>query len=97
MARYPSKRKTLDPMQLGVLGALSEIRLPMDQIAQILGIHKSTLLRMVKRDNAVRDTLEQGRAIASYRLRQTLCDLALSGDIRALIFWCRTQEGFVNR
>jgi hypothetical protein len=70
------KKIKLTSEQLKALEGMSKVRLPVDMMAAILGISKSTLERLTKGDAAVREAISRGRANASGLVRNTLFRLA---------------------
>jgi len=73
--------------------SLSSYRVPMPVIAQILGISESTLYRMAKADDKLRDSLESGRAIGTANVYQTAFQAATSGKhLHFTRFWLQAQE-----
>lgn len=83
------------PEQLKVIKESAAIRLPIVQIATLLGISHDTLQRACVYDDATRASMEMGRTKASRKIRKTLFNMATKDkNFQALRFWCITQEGF---
>jgi len=88
------ERRELTPDEIEKLETMSGYRLPMQQIAAILGMSKSTLERCCKKDDAARGAVEKGRALASAAIIQSAYAQAIGGNTTMLIFWLKTQEGW---
>ena len=96
MSHHPDKVE-FTPDQIKEIETLSAVRIPMDHIAQYFGITKKTLESIVKRDEAVRFALEQGRAkakILAHKLLYIRATDEKNYDFQSLKFWLQTQEGF---
>lgn len=89
-----SKRRKLTPDEIRQLETMSGLRLPTHQIAAILGLSKTHLEVLIKKDDAARNAVEMGRAVASTTVRQRAYEQAIGGNTTMLIFWLKTQEGF---
>lgn len=88
------KRRELTEKEINQIEAYSAVRLPMEDMAALLGISESYLEDMIKRNDAARHSLNVGRAKAKAKFRQRLYQLAMDGDIQAMKFWAVTQDGF---
>lgn len=93
-----SAKIELTPEQIHSLFECSKLRMPMRQIASVLGISKATLERLAAEndhDNEIYEAIEKGRAEASQNIRNTAYRMAISGLEPAMtIFWLKTQEGW---
>ncbi len=101
------RRKLTEP-ELKQLEMMSGLGLNLEKCAILLGMHEDTLLRMLKKDPAVRAVIAQGKAKASLMPRKAGYDIAcgytevlLDGtkvkhppDPVMLKFWLSTREGF---
>ncbi len=75
-----AKRRQLTDADIKQIEGMSAIRLPMDQIAHLLGMSESVLAEAIKRSKSARQALDRGRANASAKFRSTLYRTAL-GEI----------------
>lgn len=76
-----SKRIRLTPEQIKMLEGMAAIRIPMEQMAMILGISKDGLEKYAKRNKETKAALEKGRAAGSQKVYQTAFQLA-TGYVR---------------
>jgi hypothetical protein len=76
MPRNPRKRRELSKDELDKLFTLSQRRVPMDLIASVLGLSTTWLEELVKKDGAIRNALESGRAAASIKTRGLAFEVA---------------------
>jgi hypothetical protein len=92
------KKRVLDEKELKQLEGMAAIRLPLDQIATLLGFGSERALSLyLARDTAARLRMNEGRGKAAANFRQTAYALAMKSgpqQMRAVEFWGRTQEGF---
>lgn len=97
------KARMLTEDEIKLLEQYSALRLPMDTISTLLKIDLMALRRLIKKHDNVRAALEEGRAKASTKVRQTLYLLATGlqdknghynrqPEFQALKFWFHTQE-----
>lgn len=61
-------------------------------VASKMGIGRSTLFRWRERSEAIRDALKKGDDNAVETAEQTLFDLAIGGNIAALIFYLKNKR-----
>lgn len=72
---------------------MSRIRLPLETIATLIGVSKSTLEREAKKNDAVSEALSKGRAEAQQTIYDHAFKQAISGlDSRMTIFYLKTQH-----
>jgi len=71
-----AKPRQFTPEEIKAIAGMAAVRLPTDQIATIMGMSKETFERRVKKDSALRDAIEKGRANASGTIRNTLYRMA---------------------
>lgn len=74
-------KKRVTQKEIKLVYQLSAIRMPTNQIAEIIGISKSTFERMIHTNNNLRDALESGRNDASHKVRATLFELATRREV----------------
>lgn len=60
-----------------ILYELAALKMPLDQIAQVMRMHEQTLQRMMKNDERVHDTIVRGRNDTSRQVRATLYQMAV--------------------
>ena len=65
--------------------------LPIDMIADYLGIHQTTFNELKKRDERISHAYARGRAKAIGSMAQSLVKKGLGGDTPAMVFYLRTQ------
>ena len=85
------KEITLTDEQLKELEALSAI-CTLDQIADHLGIGRSTFKRLKERDERILNLYKKGRARGHRIIASTLFKKAAGGDTTAMIFYLKTQS-----
>lgn len=62
------------------------------QIAEAIGIHKNTLVRMKLEHSEISEALRKGKEIVDYAVENALLRKALSGDVTAMIFWLKNRK-----
>lgn len=62
-----------------------------EQIAEKIGISRSTLSEWKKKFPDISDALKKGKEIVDYQVEQALLKKALEGDTTALIFWMKNR------
>ena len=65
-----------------------------EQLADFLGIGRSTFYEIMKRDEDVSGRYKKGRAKAIGSVAKNLVQKAMSGDNAAMIFYLKTQAGW---
>lgn len=63
-----------------------------EQIADNLGIGKTTFYRMIKDHSELLEHLKKGKEIVDYEVENALLKNALSGNITAQIFWLKNRK-----
>lgn len=63
-----------------------------DQIAGMIGIHRATFYRWIKRSGDIRDALKKGKEIADCQVENALYKTALAGNVTAMIFWLKNRR-----
>ena len=79
--------------QRGEIETLASV-LSTEQIADYLGIGRSTFFEILDRDPEVSGLYKKGRAKAVGFVAQNLMQKARSGDLGAQIFYLKTQAGW---
>tara|TARA_R110000744_G_scaffold26904_1_gene65980 strand:+ start:5487 stop:5864 length:378 start_codon:yes stop_codon:yes gene_type:complete len=79
--------------QKGEIETLASV-LSTEQIADYLGIGRSTFFEILDRDPEVSGLYKRGRAKAVGFVAQNLMQKARSGDLGAQIFYLKTQAGW---
>jgi len=92
MAR-PPKIKSLDNEQLAKVEALAAV-LSRKQIADYFGISKQAWLALEKRQPEILERYKIGKAKTINGIANSLLTKARKGDIRAMIFYLKTQAGW---
>ena len=87
------KPKTLDDNQRAELETLAAV-LSQEQIADYLGISRTTFQAMVDRDEDISARYKRGKARAIGAIAQSLITEARGGNITAMIFYLKTQAGW---
>lgn len=86
-------RIELTKKQKGEMETLASV-LSTEQIADYLGIGRSTFFEILDRDPEVSGLYKKGRAKAVGLVAQNLLQKARSGDLGAQIFYLKTQAGW---
>lgn len=82
------------PTGLGIVEELAAKGCSVVTIAQALGVNKETFVHIRRRDPAVEDAFERGRAREHDRLVANLNTAAASGNVVASIFLLRARHGY---
>ena len=85
----------LTPEQIAQVETLASV-LSQEQIADYLGIAKSTFQAILDRDPVVFGHYKKGKSKAIASVAQGLLKKALSGDTASAIFYLKTQAGWVE-
>ena len=85
----------LTPEQIAQVETLASV-LSQEQIADYLGIAKSTFQAILDRDPVVFGHYKKGKSKAIASVAQGLLKKALSGDTASAIFYLKTQGGWVE-
>ena len=62
------------------------------QIAQNLGIGKTTFYKMVNEHPELNELLKKGKEIVDYQVENALLQNALNGNVTAQIFWLKNRK-----
>lgn len=89
MARHPGGRppRKYDPTEAKLVQALSQYRVPQEDIAADIGISVETLVKLYGKEYG------EGRRKADAVIRKRLFEEAKNGNTAALLFYCKTQLG----
>ena len=88
--RVPTELTDEQKMQVEALAAY----LNSEQIAEFLGISRTTFYSIMKRDPEVSERYKRGRAKVIGSVGKSLIQNALEGNITAQIFYMKTQAGW---
>jgi hypothetical protein len=83
----------LSDEQIIEVGALASV-LTVVQIADYLGIGRTTFNSILNRQSAVRERYLKGRAVAVGRVAKGLLQSCKDGDVQAMKFYLGTQAGW---
>ena len=72
---------------------LASLGLTLEQIASCMGICYQTLNEKKKEFSEFSDALSRGRALGLARVSNALYQTAISGNVRAMIFFLKTRGG----
>ena len=61
-------------------------------IAEILGIHQNTLIKLKNEYKDVSEALRKGKEIVDFAVENSLLKKALNGDVTAQIFWLKNRK-----
>ena len=89
MAKYD---KWLEPENLLLLEGWARDCLTDEQIANKMGVSRSTLNDWKKKFPDISDTLKKGKEIVDIQVENALLNLALQGNITAIIFWLKNRR-----
>jgi len=84
----PSKLNSLDMSEVERLGGLG---LTLEEIGYVLGVTRQTIYNW-KKNPKFFDILKKGKAQADGRVKQSLYQRALEGDVTAQIFWLKNRD-----
>jgi hypothetical protein len=85
--------KTLTDEQIIQVEALAAY-LSQEQIADYLGIGKTTWYEIIKRQPEVSERYKKGKSKAIGSIAQSLIEKAKNGDTASIIFYLKTQAGW---
>jgi transposase len=88
--------KQITPETIAKIEKLAGLGCRLEEIAIACDVSTSTLERW-KQKAEVKTAYEKGRIHAKEEIAQRLYDLALSGDVAALIFWLKAQAGWTDK
>lgn len=84
--------------QIEMIETMAGVGLSLNQMAAILKIAPVSLDRQIAKVPAVKEAILNGRAKASFHVRNTAFKMATSGKCPALtIFWLKCREGFMDK
>lgn len=87
------KKYELTDKEYKQIQSMAAIRVTEEQMAYILGIPPATFFRMLKRDKRLSDSIKNGKANGSAKIKKRAYEIAMSGDSPSmLMFWLKTQE-----
>lgn len=89
MAKY---EYWLTPEGLLLLEGWARDGLTDEQIANNIGISRSTLAEWKKKYEDISDTLKKGKEIVDYQVENALLCNAIKGDTTAQIFWLKNRR-----
>lgn len=85
--------RSLTPEQVSQVEALASV-LSLEQVADYLGMSKTTFYAIMERDPAVCERYKKGKARAIGAVAQGLLKKARDGDTTSAIFYLKTQAGW---
>lgn len=86
-------KRELSEQEIIEVGALASV-LNQEQIADYLGIGRTTFHEIMKRDERVSEQYKKGKAKAIAGIGSNLLSQAKSGNVTAAIFYLKTQAGW---
>jgi len=89
----PADPRILNNDEMAQVEALASV-LSTEQIADYLGIGRTTFYTIMDRQPAVSERYKRGRAKAIGSVSQSLIKKAIAGDNTAAIFYLKTQAGW---
>jgi transposase-like protein len=93
MATLSAGRPTeYDPSILESVAELAESGATDQQLADYIGVDRSTLYRWKHRYPAFRDALKTSKDVCDTRIERTLYEKADSGDVTSMIFWLKNRR-----
>lgn len=88
--------KILTPVQIAEVETLAAV-LTVGQMADYLGIGRTTFFSIMDRDPEVAERYKKGKARAIGAIAQSLIAKARAGDTTSMIFYLKTQGGWRER
>lgn len=85
-------QKWLEPDGLLLLESWARDGLTDEQIADNIGISRSTLSDWKNRFPDISDTLKKGKDVVDVEVENALLELAKQGNITAIIFWLKNRR-----
>jgi len=64
------------------------------QIADYLGVHESTLRRLLKSDRKLTEHVKKGKDRANQAIQGKMFEVAMKGNVSMLIFWAKARFGW---
>jgi len=62
--------------------------------ADALGVERTTIYKRMQKSSTLKAAIDEARSVTQDKVRQTIEDLALEGNVPLLIFYAKTQMGW---
>ena len=85
-------KKWLEPDGLLLISAWARDGLIDEQIANNMGISRSTLNEWKKKYSDISDALKRGKEVVDIEVENALYKAAIEGNITAIIFWLKNRK-----
>ena len=85
-------KEWLEPDGLLLISAWARDGLTDEQIADNMGVSRSTLNEWKKKYPDISDTLKRGKEVVDIEVENALYRAALDGNITAIIFWLKNRQ-----
>ena len=82
----------LEPDKLILLEGWARDGLTKEQIANNIGIGRTTLYEWEQKEPNIANTLKKGREVVDFEVENALLKSALSGNVTAQIFWLKNRK-----
>lgn len=86
-----------DAVQIEKIGEYAKTGATLEQIAGALGICERTLRDRMTHEPTVLASYKKGREVAEVLMSGKLYDMAMKGNVAAVIFWLKAQAGWRDR
>lgn len=93
----PKYEKWLEAENLILLEGWARAGLTDEQIAEKIGVSRSTLNEWKNKYPDISDTLKKGKEVVDFQVENALLSSALSGNTTAQIFWLKNRKPNVWR
>ena len=85
------------PEELDIIKRGHSVGMTYTQLSELLGISVSTFNRHRKSNPDMDRILSQAKSNVANKIAQTLVNKALSGDNTCMIFWLKSQCGWIDK
>ena len=75
-------------MILGALRSGADMRMA----ARAVGVTRQAIGKLMRRSPAFKEEVDEARSFADERIVKTLYDIAMSGNVTAMIFWLKNRK-----
>lgn len=77
-----------------IVKAIKSNRGNISAAAQALGVDRTTIYTRMQKSSTLKTAVDEARSVTHDKVRQTIEDMALEGNVPLLIFYAKTQMGW---
>lgn len=94
MTETESKTIVLSEDDITKVKKLASYHLTAEQIADVLGVARSTFFNIMNRQPEVQDAFHRGQTNLAMLAKKRLAEKISDGDLTAIIFYLKTKQGW---